>query len=139
MKPLEYDLTNSLRLAALIEYLNRYWETSLREKRPLRVIVTDAEAKRNAEQNRYYWSCVIKSIAEQAWVGGKQFSPAAWHEQCAQMHGVSEEIRMPYGNLMLRRKSTTDMKVREFSQYIDEVCAWAGTELGVRFPAPEYL
>lgn len=32
-----------------------------------------------------------------------------------------------------------DMKVREFSKYIEEVCAWAGTELGVRFPAPEYL
>ena len=139
MTSIEYDLTNPLRLAALTEYLNKHWMGALNDKKPLRVIVVDSEAKRNAEQNKYYWGVVIKSIADQAWVGGMQFSSAAWHEQSAQMFGIKEEIRLPNGTLTTRRKSTTDMKVREFSQYIDEVCAWAGTELGVRFPAPEYL
>ena len=37
---------------------------------PLRLIVTSAETKRNAEQNKRYWGFVLKTIAEQAWVEG---------------------------------------------------------------------
>ena len=139
MTAMEFDLTNPLRLSALIEYLNKHWMDALNDKKPLRVIVTSSEEKRHDQQNRYYWGIVIKTISEQAWVAAQQFGKDAWHEQMAQMFGIKEEIRLPNGTLTTRRKSTTDMKVREFSQYIDEVCAWAGTELGVRFPAPEYL
>ena len=48
VKHIEYDITNPLRLAALIEFVNKHWMDALNDKKPLRVIVVDSEAKRNA-------------------------------------------------------------------------------------------
>jgi hypothetical protein len=55
---------------------------------PLRIIITTQEEKRRSEQNRYYWKCVIGSIADQVWVSGQQFSKDAWHELLAGQFGV---------------------------------------------------
>ncbi|MHB0992706.1 MAG: recombination protein NinB [Burkholderiales bacterium] len=139
MSALEFNLNNEFRLNAVVGFLTANWRARLDDDKPLRVIVTSSEEKRHEQQNRYYWGIVIKTISEQAWVDGQQFGKDAWHEQMAQMFGIKEEIRLPNGTLTTRRKSTSDMKVREFSHYIEEVCAWAGAELGVRFPSPEYL
>src|SRR5260363_372048 len=49
----------------------------------LRVIVTAEERKRNAEQNRYYWSAVLQHIAEHAEVGGRRYDKDVWHEYFA--------------------------------------------------------
>ncbi len=138
MDTVEFSLTNPLRLAALTEFLSKHWMGALSDKNPLRVIVVDSEAKRNAEQNRLYWKAVITPIAEQAWVDGQQFSKDAWHEYAASLFGIKEEIRLPDSSLITRRKSTTDMKVREFSAYIEHVTAWGASELGVRFTAEEW-
>lgn len=107
--------------------------------RPIEVAIREYDTTRRNEANKYYWGVVIKSICEQAWIDGQQFGKDAWHEQAAQMFGIKEEIRLPNGTLTLRRKSTADMKVREFAKYIEEVCAWAAQELGIRFPAPEWI
>ena len=83
---------------------------------PLRLIVTSAETKRNAEQNKRYWGFVLKTIAEQAWVEGKQYSADVWHEYFARKFGVCEDVTLPGGEVIVRRKSTTQMTVSEFTQ-----------------------
>ena len=100
----------------------------------LRFIVTSEEKKRNKEQNKFYWSVAIKSISEQAWVNGRQFSKDVWHEHFARKHGVMEEMILPSGEIIQRRKSTTEMSVGEFSAYTNQVMADAATEYGVEFP-----
>ncbi|THF64336.1 RusA family crossover junction endodeoxyribonuclease [Pseudothauera rhizosphaerae] len=99
----------------------------------LGVIVTEEERKRNAEQNRFYWGPVLTTIAEQAWVNGRRFDKDVWHEHYARLFGVMEEIVLPSGEIVTRRKSTTQMTVGEFSEYLDRVQADASQEMGVCF------
>lgn len=100
---------------------------------PIRLIVTTDEKKRNAEQNRFYWGVALRDISEQAWVDGKQFDKDTWHEYFARMFGVCDEITLPDGEIITRRKSTTQMSVGEFSAYMERVQAWASNNLGVEF------
>ncbi|MBY4947018.1 recombination protein NinB [Cupriavidus respiraculi] len=100
---------------------------------PLRLILTSEEKKRNAEQNRYLWGVVYRDIAEQAWVDGRQFDKDAWHEYFARMYGVCEDVELPSGEVVSRRKSTTQMSVGEFSAYTAQVQAYAANNLGVSF------
>lgn len=100
---------------------------------PLRVIVTAEERQRNAAQNRLYWGAILRAIAEQAWVDGRQFDKDAWHEYFARMFGVSDELTLPDGEIILRRKSTSQMSVGEFSTYLNQIQAYAANKLGVEF------
>lgn len=98
---------------------------------PLRLIFTTDEKKRNAEQNRYYWGAVLRPIAEQAYAAGRQFDKDTWHEFFARKFGVCEDMTLPDGEVIIRRKSTTEMSVHEFSEYITQVQVYAAQELGV--------
>ncbi|WP_369050490.1 recombination protein NinB [Burkholderia gladioli] len=100
---------------------------------PLRVIVTAEERQRNAAQNRLYWGAILRSIAEQAWVDGRQFDKDAWHEYFARLYGVADELTLPNGEIILRRKSTSQMSVGEFSTYLNQIQAYAANTLGVEF------
>ncbi|NMG64360.1 recombinase [Azoarcus indigens] len=101
--------------------------------KPLRVIVTAEDRKRNAEQNRFYWGAVLTTIAEQGWVDGRRYDKDVWHEMFARRFGVCDEVVLPDGEIVTRRKSTTQMTVGEFSEYLAKVQAYAASELGVEF------
>lgn len=100
---------------------------------PLRIILTSEERKRNNQANRFYWGAVLRNIAEQAWVNGQQFSAEVWHEHYARKFGVCEDVTLPNGEVIVRRKSTTDMSEKEFSEYTTRVQADAASNLGVEF------
>jgi len=102
---------------------------------PLRLIVTTAETKRNSEQNKRYWGLILKTIAATAWVQGKQHSADVWHEFFARKFGVCEDVTLPGGEVVSRRRSTTDMSVSEFTTYMNEVESYAVQSLGVTFDA----
>jgi hypothetical protein len=101
--------------------------------RPLRVIVTEDEKKRTSEANRFYWGAVLTTIAEQAWVDGRQYSKDVWHEHFARLYLPHTEIVTPYGEIVSRRKSTTELTVSEFSEYLQRVQSDAASSLGVIF------
>lgn len=100
---------------------------------PFRIILTTDSAKRNELQNRRYWGYLLKHIAEQAWVNGKQFDKDVWHEYLARKFGILEEIILPDGEIITRRKSTTQMTVSEFAEYMENVESYAALSLGVTF------
>lgn len=102
---------------------------------PLRLIVTTSSTRRNTEQNKRYWGFVLKTVADQAMVSGKHYSPDVWHEFFARKFGVCDEVTLPDGEIVTRRKSTTEMNVGEFAEYMTRVEAHATMELGVRFEA----
>jgi len=101
--------------------------------RPLRIIATNDEAKRNNEQNKRYWGFILKKISEQAWVSGKTYSTDVWHEYLARKFGVCEDVILPDGEIIIRRKSTTQMTVSEFTEYMTHCEAHAIQHLGVDF------
>lgn len=106
---------------------------------PLRVILTSSDRKRSSEANAYYWGFLLEQIADQAWVEGRQYSKDVWHEFFAQTYAEKIEIPLPDGTIHSRRKSTSEMKVAEFTDYLHNVEAYAATELGVRFVDARYM
>jgi hypothetical protein len=94
------------------------------------VTVTLYKSKRSLEQNRrYFGPAVLGAIAEQAWVGGRQFSKGVWHEHFKrQFIGV---IDLPDGATMAM--SSTSLGVEDFSIFMQHVEAYAATVLGVQF------
>lgn len=102
---------------------------------PLRLIVTTSSTKRNSEQNKRYWGFVLKTIAEQAFVDKKVYAADVWHEFFARKFGICDEVVLPDGEIITRRKSTTEMTVGEFTEYMTRVESYATQELGVRFEA----
>lgn len=121
--------------SALCAFVSANARSCVERGRPLRVIVTEDEKKRNNEQNKRLWKAVYEQIAEQAWVDGKQFSKDVWHEWYAGKYMPKIEFVMPDGEIVMRRKSTSELTVSEFSEYMQRVEADAASELGVMFLA----
>ncbi|MFM0630748.1 recombinase [Paraburkholderia xenovorans] len=102
---------------------------------PLRVIITEEETDRLDEQIRYYFGVVVKTIAEQAWIEGRQFSKEAWHEELAKMFLPTREITTPSGELVLKRSSIArgQISLKRMTKFTKDVEAYASTDLGVVF------
>lgn len=85
---------------------------------------------RTLEQNARYWGRgILAQIAEKATVGGRRFSAEAWHEQFKrQFIGIEE---LPNGQVI--GKSSTKLSVKAFTVFVDQVEAFAVTDLGVVF------
>jgi len=129
----EFTLNQPSVWAAFMAFIKANAQAFITQGKPLRVIVTSSDKKRNAEQNARYWKAVLEQIADQAWVDGRQFSKDVWHEYYANKFGVKIEFTLPDGEIVTRRKSTSEMLVGEFSEYMNRVEADAATELGVIF------
>lgn len=86
--------------------------------------------KRTLPQNKRYWGKgILSQISKQATVNGRLFSAETWHEQFKRMFiGV---IELPNGDVI--GKSSTDLDTQEFSEFSDNVEAYAVTELNVIF------
>lgn len=129
----EFTLRNGGVWAAVVAFVKANAPSFAGRGEPLRLIVTAEERQRNTQQNRFYWGAVLKSVSDQAWVEGRQFDKDAWHEYFARKFGVCDELVLPDGEIITRRKSTTQMSVGEFSAYLEQIQAYAAAELGVEF------
>lgn len=127
----EFTIRNEGNWRAFCVFMKANNPACIEAGKPLRLIVTQSDAKRNTEQNRRLWGYVYRTIAEQAWVDGKQYSADVWHEYFARKFGVCEDVTLPDGEIIVRRKSTTQMTVKEFADYMTRIEVEAGTELGV--------
>jgi hypothetical protein len=97
---------------------------------PSRWVLSVTRRKRTPAQNRRYWGGgVLAQIAAQAVVGGKQYPAEVWHEQFKrQFIGV---VELPNGEVI--GKSSTELDTSEFSEFCEQVEAYAASELGVTF------
>lgn len=129
----EFTLKSASVWSALVAFVRANAPAFAKKGEPLRVIVTAEERQRNAQQNRFYWGAVLKAVSEQAWVEGRQFDKDVWHEYFARKYGVMDELTLPDGEIITRRKSTSQMSVGEFSAFLNDVQAYATSELGVEF------
>jgi len=111
--------------------------------RPARIEAREHEDDRSLQQNRFYWGACLRDISEQAKIEGQRYTVDAWHELFRRQF-LGYEIEKVYvaGRkrpvINRRLKSTTKLKVRGFSKYLDEVQAFAATELGVEFSVAKW-
>jgi hypothetical protein len=104
-------------------------------ERRYRVSFEEVIPDRTVLQNAFYWAAVLKQISEQA---PGNWTPDAWHEAFKRTELGYEVMRVKVAGrkkptVYRRLKSTTDLTVKQFSDYLDRVIASATTALGVTF------
>lgn len=108
--------------------------------------VTIKKQSRSLTQNNLLWA-VLTQISNQLELAGKKYSPEAWHEYFKQlfMPELADELEelvknhatyqkwdyLPNGDRILKA-STTDLTTKGFSEYIEQIYAFASIE-GVMF------
>jgi len=79
----------------------------------------EKEKRRNA-QNRRYWA-VLHEIAEQLNISDVE----AWHEWAKRRFIGVKEVSLPDGEIVALGKSSTELSVKEFADYMTSIEAWA--------------
>jgi hypothetical protein len=105
--------------------------------------IKEREDDRTLQQNRFYWGPCLRDISAQAVVAGMRYEPEAWHELFKRKFLGFEITKTSVAGrkrpVVIRRlRSTSKLKVRAMSKYLDQVQAFAATELGVQFTVAKW-
>lgn len=117
----------------------RVAKTLTMDGKPVHIVAAEYEQDRSLEQNRWYWGVFLKTVSDQARIGGARYSVEAWHELGKrQFLGFTVSKVSVAGRkkstVIRRLKSTRDLTVRQMAKYLEEFQAFAVADLGVAFP-----
>jgi hypothetical protein len=79
--------------------------------------------KRSLDQNRYYWA-ILSDISEQV-VPGKAYEPSMWHEYLRALFLPERMVELPDGSMKMLEGSTAELRVNEFTEYLEKVIKWS--------------
>ena len=109
----------------------------------LDVVITPIEDLKTQKQRGYYHGIILKEISEQATLDGKKFDMPVWKKYCRKRFvgyrwetGIDPTTGKKYR--LKVRISTEELGLRAYSKLIEEVTAWAITDLGVAFSVPKW-
>lgn len=91
------------------------------------VTYDDRKPKRSTSQNSYYWGCVLPTISAET---GEEVEDL--HELFKQRFLVNGK-KMVRGHEIVVYRSTTELNVGEFSDFISRIEVWTG----IHIPTPE--
>jgi len=129
VKPQVFVLREDRHANALWAFLKLNWRELAAQGKPLVITVGPEKTKRSVQANAYYWGVTLKQIAEQVWIGGRQFSADVWHEDFKDR--FAPRIDKPLGGSSAL--GTHDMTVEQFHVFQREVEVFAAQDLGVQF------
>jgi hypothetical protein len=93
--------------------------------KPVRCPTCHRRFKRSNDQNARYWA-LLHAISEKVKPGnGDGFSAETWHVYFKSKFLGCDEYAMPNGKTMLIPRSTADLDVSEFADYMTKLDAWA--------------
>lgn len=113
--------------------------------RPLEVLIREQVKQRGLDVNSLMWAGPLRDISEQVWVQGRRYSAEVWHEHFKEQYlpeefdpeltkeGYIKWDTTPSGKRVLIG-SSTDLTVKGFSQYLEQIHAFGAGE-GVHFHA----
>lgn len=99
----------------------------------------EAEDDRSVQQNRYYWGVLLKAISEQVRTPDR-WTAEAWHQLMRRQflgYGIRKQTVAGRKKPVVIRalRSTRDLTVKQFAEYLEKITAYAITELGVALEA----
>jgi len=121
-----YVLSEPQHLERLLALLRGNWRAFAQAGHPIMVHLMPEHARRSLDQNRALWR-LLSMIAESAWVQGKQFDKNAWAEFFKRQ--FLPLIEGPDGEYY--PTSTSSLNVGQFSHFLDQIEAYAASELGL--------
>jgi len=77
---------------------------------------------RSTEQNKRYWK--ILSLLALIEIKGIRYDSESWHEYFKFKFLGADDIKLPNGKVLVRVKSTTNLDVGEFAEYMTQVEVW---------------
>lgn len=80
--------------------------------------------KRSTQANRLYW-LLLHEIAERVKPSGQSYGAEVWHTWAKSRFLGCDDVTLPSGKTMTIPKSSADLDVSEFADYVDKVEAWA--------------
>lgn len=94
------------------------------EQHPLEVVIKPFKRRRNLDQNALYWA-VLTDISNQVTdENGKKYSPEVWHEYFKALF-LGKDTVLVDGEATLIPKSTRNLNVMEFADYVTQIQAWS--------------
>jgi len=123
---LKFILRNEDVLNNAVDYL---YALELDEDKPVELVIKDHKKIRSLEANALYWSW-LRIIGKETGDSTK-----ALHAFYGDEFLPKEEVVI-FGKKVLEIKSTTDLKVKEFTEYLKQVEAHAASFLEINLPHP---
>lgn len=80
--------------------------------------------KRSSEANRRYW-LIMHTISDKLRPQNVQHSPEVWHTYFKSRFLGCDEVVMPNKKTLLLPRSSADLDVAEFADYMTQVEQWA--------------
>jgi hypothetical protein len=107
-------------------------------QRRWRVSIAEDQEPVSVKQRRFLHGPVLGQIAERAVVNGQQFSAATWKEHFRRLFLGDRwvSMRLPGAKRATpqrQRVSSEDLTVKQYSEFIERILAYAVTELGIEF------
>ena len=94
------------------------------------VIVDEEKPTRSNNQNRYYWSVIVQTLANE--IG---YTPDEMHE-VLKARFSPKDIKQLGVEQVVVPKSTTKQKTDEFEIYLENIRRFASLELQIKLPLP---
>lgn len=109
--------------------------------KPAVLSVAEFDNDRSLQQNKYYWGACLAEISAQARINGQRYTVDAWHELFRRQFLGYEIVRVSVAGrkkptIIRRLRSTRKLPVGKFAKYLDELQAFATTDLAVVFSGP---
>lgn len=80
---------------------------------------------RSHPANAKYWA-LIHAIADKLKPGGQSYGAEQWHVYFRSRWLGCDDVTMPNGKIATIPRSTAQLDVAEFGEYLDKIEAWAG-------------
>lgn len=127
--------------AARLAYANA--QAIVADGKRAHIVCREHESDRSLQQNAFYWAACLPEIADQARINGEQYVVDAWHELFKRLFLGYEVKKLRVAGrkrttVIRRLRSTTALKVKAMSEYLDKLQAFAATEYGVRFSVRDW-
>lgn len=93
--------------------------------KPERCPTCKRRMKRSSEANRRYW-LLVHTIADRLEPQGITYSPDVWHTWLKSRFLGCDDVRLPNGKTLSLPRSSADLDVPEFNEFMEQVEVWAG-------------
>ena len=129
------DQAKAALLGQIGPYCREQWARGVQR---LSVVIQPEEDSKSIQQRKYLHGVVYKEISEQATISGQKYDMKVW-KRYLQDQFIShkwEVLKDPMTGKKKRRKvriRSEDLGVKAYSKLIEEVTAFAVTDLGVNF------
>ena len=92
--------------------------------KPERCPTCKRRLKRNHDQNARYWA-LLHAIADKVRPGGNSYSAEQWHVYAKSRWLGCDDFILPNGKTLVIPRSTADLDVAAFNDFMTAVEAWA--------------